>query len=258
MPVSIGIEHGERRLEARRYQEVLQVFVAAVDEKFYHFLVALDSLDAAGGSGGKRRVTSMAYEPPLTLRTAGAAADLTPSPRRARRVEGRTPRADISGFSSVPDSSSSIIVKTSRAAERNSRLKSSSAFSAARWRRSRSSASCARRFFRPRWMADSLCAYDVMSTRSGNDASIASIGPPARPDCQGLSPPAGELPVQSSRHATAGALARRPKTRSASQRSLLNSCLTNSPCAKRQHSDTPRDTCCSNRSIHAHTHQQQT
>ena len=45
VPVSIGIEHGERRLEARRYQEVLQVFVAAVDQKFDYFLVALDSFD---------------------------------------------------------------------------------------------------------------------------------------------------------------------------------------------------------------------
>ena len=77
VPVPIGIEHGERRLEARRYQEVLQVFVAAVDEELNHFLVALDSLDAAGGSGGKRRVASMAYEPPQTLRTARTAADAT-------------------------------------------------------------------------------------------------------------------------------------------------------------------------------------
>ena len=174
VPVAIRVHLGKRLVEARRDQQVLQVFVAAVDEKFDNLLVALDSLDAAGGSGGKRRVTSMAYEPPLTLRTAGAAADLTPSPRRARRVEGRTPRADISGFSSVPDSSSSIIVNTSLAAFKNSRLNSSSAFSAARWRRSRSSASCARRFFRPRWMADSLCASGVMLLRRGDDASMAS------------------------------------------------------------------------------------
>ena len=80
VPVAIRVHLGKGLVEARRDQQVLQVFVAAVDEKFYHFLVALDSLDAAGGSGGKRRVTSMAYEPPLTLRTAGAAADLTPSP----------------------------------------------------------------------------------------------------------------------------------------------------------------------------------
>ena len=82
VPVAIRVHLSKGLVEARRDQQVLQVFVAAVDEKFYHFLVALDSLDAAGGSGGKRRVTSMAYEPPLTLRTAGAAADLTPSPRR--------------------------------------------------------------------------------------------------------------------------------------------------------------------------------
>jgi tRNA 2-selenouridine synthase SelU len=45
VPVPIGIEHGERRLEARRYQEVLQVFVAAVDEKLDHFLVILHGVD---------------------------------------------------------------------------------------------------------------------------------------------------------------------------------------------------------------------
>ena len=41
VPVSIGIEHGERRLEARRDEQVLKVFVAAVDEEFDHFLVIL-------------------------------------------------------------------------------------------------------------------------------------------------------------------------------------------------------------------------
>ena len=39
--VSIGIERGERRLEARRDEEVLQVFVAAVDKELDHFLVVL-------------------------------------------------------------------------------------------------------------------------------------------------------------------------------------------------------------------------
>ena len=175
MPVAVRVHLRERLVEARRDQQVLQVFVAAVDEKFDNLLVALDSLDAAGGSGGKRRATSMAYEPPLTLRTAGAAADLTPSPRRARRAEGRTPRADISGFSSVPDSSSSIIVNTSLAAERNSRLKSSSAFSAARWRRSRSSASCARRFFRPRWIADSHSSMSISPEPSSSSTSSAFL-----------------------------------------------------------------------------------
>ena len=38
--VPIGVEHGERRLEARRDQQVLEVFIAAVDEEFYHFLCA--------------------------------------------------------------------------------------------------------------------------------------------------------------------------------------------------------------------------
>ena len=45
MPVSIGIERGERRLEARRDEEVLQVFVAAVDEKFDDFLVILHGIN---------------------------------------------------------------------------------------------------------------------------------------------------------------------------------------------------------------------
>ena len=41
VPVPIGVEHGERRLEARRDQQVLEVFIAAVDEEFYDFLVIL-------------------------------------------------------------------------------------------------------------------------------------------------------------------------------------------------------------------------
>ena len=73
----------------------------------------------------------MAYERPQTLRTARAAADLSPSPRRAK-VEGRTQRSDISAFSSVPDWSSSIISKHFRAAFKNSLLNSASAFSAER------------------------------------------------------------------------------------------------------------------------------
>ena len=56
-------------------------------------------------------------------------------------------------FSSVPDSSSSIIWKTSRAALRNSAENSSSALAAARSRRSRSFAICSRRFARPRLIA---------------------------------------------------------------------------------------------------------
>ena len=61
----------------------------------------------------------------------------------------------ISALSSVPESSLSIIWKTSRAAFKNSSVNSASARSAARWRRSRSSASCSRRLARPRLMAAS-------------------------------------------------------------------------------------------------------
>ena len=74
----------------------------------------------------------MAYEPPQTLRTL---------------------RADISGFSRVPDPSLSIRSKHLRAIERNSALNSASALAAARSRRSRSAASWASRFERPRWIA---------------------------------------------------------------------------------------------------------
>ena len=114
----------------------------------------------------------MAYERPQTLRTARAAADLAPSPRRAQ-VEGRTQRADISAFSSVPDWSSSIISKHLRAAFKNSLLNSASAFSAARSRRSRSAASCSRRFARPREMASSLRAA-TGELRTRTVASMAS------------------------------------------------------------------------------------
>jgi hypothetical protein len=38
--VPIGVEHGERRLEARRDQQVLEVFIAAVDQEFDNFLCA--------------------------------------------------------------------------------------------------------------------------------------------------------------------------------------------------------------------------
>ena len=40
MAVPIGVEHGERRLEARRDQQVLEVFIAAVDQEFDNFLCA--------------------------------------------------------------------------------------------------------------------------------------------------------------------------------------------------------------------------
>ena len=144
MPVSIGIHRVQRRVEARRHQQVLEVRVAAVDEEAYHDLVGPDGLHAAGGSRGKRRVASMAYEPPQTLRTL---------------------RADISGFSRVPDPSLSIRSKHLRAIERNSALNSASALAAARSRRSRSAASWASRFERPRWIACSLRATGVMFVR---------------------------------------------------------------------------------------------
>ncbi len=58
-------------------------------------------------------------------------------------------------FSSVPDSSSSIIWKTSRAALRNSAENSSSALAAARLARSRSFDSASSRLARPRLIASS-------------------------------------------------------------------------------------------------------
>ena len=95
-----------------------------------------------------------------------------PPPRRAQ-VEGRTQRADISAFSSVPLPSSSIIWKTLRAAFRNSVLNSASARRAALSLRSRSAASCSRRFERPRWMASSLRAA-TGELRTRTVASMAS------------------------------------------------------------------------------------
>ena len=65
-------------------------------------------------------------------------------------------------------------MKTSRAAFKNSVVNSSSAAIAARSRRSRSMASCSRRFARPRWIASSLRASGVMPPRGGDDASMAS------------------------------------------------------------------------------------
>ena len=58
---------------------------------------------------------------------------------------------------------------------KNSRLNSSSAFSAARWRRSRSSASCSRRFFRPRWMADSHSSMSISPEPSSSSTSSAFL-----------------------------------------------------------------------------------
>ena len=88
----------------------------------------------------------------------------------------------ISSFVSVPESSLSIMMKTSRAAFKKPALNSSSAAAAARSRRSRSSASCARRFLRPRWIASSpVCASshvaDVSKTQNSTflDVDLAGI-----------------------------------------------------------------------------------
>ena len=120
-------------------QEERQVVLAARREEPDHRLVASDGVDAAGGSRGKRRVASMAYdEPPQTLRTARAAA---PSPRRAR-VEGRTQRADISCLDSDPPWSLSMSWKHSRAAFLNSNVNSSISLLAALASSSRALARC--------------------------------------------------------------------------------------------------------------------
>ena len=42
MAVPIGVEHRERGLEARGHEQVLQIRLAAVDQKFNDFLVRLD------------------------------------------------------------------------------------------------------------------------------------------------------------------------------------------------------------------------
>jgi len=75
----------------------------------------------------------------------------------------------ISSFVSVPESSLSIMMNTSRAAFRKPALNSSSAAAAARSRRSRSSASCSRRFLRPRWIASSHS-----STSTSPELSVSS------------------------------------------------------------------------------------
>ena len=72
----------------------------------------------------------------------------------------------ISSFVSVPESSSSIIMKTLRAANKNSAEKASSSAAAARSRRSRSSASCSRRFDRPRRIASSPARESTSERRS--------------------------------------------------------------------------------------------
>ena len=118
----------------------------------------VDGVDAAGGSGGKRRVASMAYnEPPQTLRTARAAA---PSPRRAW-VEGRTQRADISSFDSEPPLSTSMSSKQCRAAFLNSFVNSSSSLAACR-----AIISCARRCAARAW-SFAFSAFSIASSLRG-------------------------------------------------------------------------------------------
>ena len=51
--VAVRVHLLERRLEARRHEQVLEVRVAAVDEELDDALVALDSCDAAGESSGE-------------------------------------------------------------------------------------------------------------------------------------------------------------------------------------------------------------
>ena len=204
VPVAVRVHLRERLVEARRDQQVLQVFVAAVDQEINDFLVpascACESLLRAVVSrehgivaarklkqrGRRANITlelprqsqasracptrrRRSFEIPLARPASGAVGYASTSPRatarfsrRARRIRARRRVALRKGFG-----------RRGRAFK-NSRLNSSSAFSAARWRRSRSSASCARRFFRPRWMADSLCASGVMLLRRGDDASMAS------------------------------------------------------------------------------------
>ena len=98
------VEDLERALEALRLEQELEVRLAARPQERHDGFVRLDGLDAAGGSRGKRRVASMAYEPPQTL---------------------RTQRADISAFVSVPLQSTSMRSKHLRAAFKNSLLNSS-------------------------------------------------------------------------------------------------------------------------------------
>ena len=45
VPVSIGIHRVQRRVEARRHEQVLQVLIAAVAKEFDHFFVVLHGID---------------------------------------------------------------------------------------------------------------------------------------------------------------------------------------------------------------------
>ena len=66
LAVAVRVQLRERRLEARRHEQVLQILIAAVREEVDHFFIRSDRCDAARESGGERRVASMAYERPPT------------------------------------------------------------------------------------------------------------------------------------------------------------------------------------------------
>ena len=147
------VEDLERALEALRLEQELEVRLAARPQEGHHGFVRLDGLDAAGGSRGKRRVASMAYEPPQTL---------------------RTQRADISAFVSVPLQSTSMRSKHLRAAFKNSLLNSSISLAARAASSSRLAARSASLFLRASSIAASL-----RGTPTGEPRETPST-PPAR------------------------------------------------------------------------------
>ena len=53
LAVAVRVQLRERRLEARRHQQVLQILIAAVREEVDHFFICPDRRDAAGESGGE-------------------------------------------------------------------------------------------------------------------------------------------------------------------------------------------------------------
>ena len=53
LAVAVRVQLRERRLEARRHQQVLQILIAAVREEVDHFFICSDRCDAAGESGGE-------------------------------------------------------------------------------------------------------------------------------------------------------------------------------------------------------------
>ena len=146
------VEDLERALEALRLEQELEVRLAARPQEGDHGLVRLDGLDAAGGSRGKRRVASMAYEPPQTL---------------------RTQRADISAFVSVPLQSTSMRSKHLRAAFKNSLLNSSISLAARAASSSRLAARSASLFASAVSMASSLRGTPTGEPRRAVAASKA-------------------------------------------------------------------------------------